>query len=387
MSVSMAILYKDCTKQYRMKLLAGSKGLNNLVKWVHIIEDEEVSNFLHGGELVFTAGIKSNKENWLLHFVEKLHMSSASAVVVNIGPYIGAIPKEVMLYCDAVNLPLFTIPWETRMVDMTREFCEKIFRSETIEENMSSTIQNILFQIGDMETQILQMERNGFQRDSTFCFLCITIKEMEPLLRIYTMEILERNAEKVARAIKDLHIHFIYKEKLILVLVEYTWREVELFVETYMLNLKTSEIDKDIFIGISSNVKGIDRQQGNFQNALEVSKMAEHKEQFLIYYDKIDFYKILMQVKDRTILIEYYNELVGKVVKYDEENGTNLVHFLRCYIENDGSPGRVAANEFIHRNTVNNMLKKVEKITGYNMLLLDSKVKCTIGMWIYDIVI
>jgi hypothetical protein len=57
MAIMVRKLYKNATFLYAMNLVAGKGGMNNLVQWVHIIEDESVSAFLHGGELVFTAGI------------------------------------------------------------------------------------------------------------------------------------------------------------------------------------------------------------------------------------------------------------------------------------------------------------------------------------------
>lgn len=159
MALPMEKLYKNCIARYRMRLIAGNEGMNNLVKWVHIVEDEEVPAFLHGGELVFTAGIRSKiAKDWLRTFAENLYQAGASVFVVNIGPYIQEVPEDVIAYCNEVSMPLFTIPWETHMVDMTREFCQRIIHSETIEDSISTTIKNILFQIGDLETQILQME-------------------------------------------------------------------------------------------------------------------------------------------------------------------------------------------------------------------------------------
>ena len=57
MAVTVRKMYQNGSFLYHMELIAGRGGLMNLVNWVHIIEDEDVSKFLHGNELVFTAGI------------------------------------------------------------------------------------------------------------------------------------------------------------------------------------------------------------------------------------------------------------------------------------------------------------------------------------------
>ena len=41
---------------------------------------------------------------------------------------------------------------------------------------------------------------------------------------------------------------------------------------------------------------------------------------------------------------------------------------------------------YLHRNTVNNQLKKVEKITGLNPLELEDKLKLYLGFYIQNII-
>lgn len=38
-------------------LLAGKNGIHNPVTWVHMVETMEASDFLQGGEIVFTTGL------------------------------------------------------------------------------------------------------------------------------------------------------------------------------------------------------------------------------------------------------------------------------------------------------------------------------------------
>ena len=95
---------------------------------------------MHGNELVFTAGILNKGGDWLLNFTKRLYKAGTSAFVVNIGPHTKEIPAEVIEYCNKVNMPLFTIPWETRMVDMTRDFCRRIMNNEQVETRITTTM-------------------------------------------------------------------------------------------------------------------------------------------------------------------------------------------------------------------------------------------------------
>ncbi len=385
MAIMVKKLFKNATFLYQMKLIAGRNGLNNLVQWVHIIEDDNVSAFLHGKELVFTAGILNQDKNWLLSFAHKLYEAGASAFVVNIGPYTKEIPVEVIEFCDEINLPLFTIPWQTRMVDMTRDFCHRIMNSDHVENSIATTIKNIIFKVGDLETQVLQMERYGYQRDGHFCFISIYAQDKDGVHSQEYTDSLQIYAEKTARSIRELFISFSYKECLILVLVDYSDKEIESFVKDFLRLIKKEKGRYLIHIGISSNQQGLYKQDRNFEKAFSAMEMAKRRKEIYLYYDKLNIYKLLYSIHDKAVLRSFYRDTIGKLESFDSKNNTELLKLLRTYFENNGSLQLVSEKLFIHRNTVTNQLKRIESITGYNPLDLEDRVKLYIGFYVKDI--
>lgn len=384
MSIMVKKLYKNGAFLYKMNLIAGKGGLTNLVQWVHIIEDDSATSFLHGGELVFTAGILNHSSDWLLNFARKLHETGTSAFVINVGPHIKEIPKEVAQYCNQVNMPLFTIPWETRMVDMTRDFCHRIMNNEHVENDTATTIKNIIFNVGDIDTQVLQMEQYGYQRDSNFCFISIATNENGSGSEDYK-DALGKIAEIVAKRMHELFISFSYKEYIILALVNYTDEEIKLFVEEFLRLARQQSKEYSLHMGVSSNQAGIYKQKKNFEKALSAMKMAIKQNEQYVYYDKLGIFKLLYAVNDKAVLREYYRSVIGKLETYDKENKMQLTLMLRTYLDNNGSLQLTAEKLFVHRNTVTNQLKKIEEITGYNPLDLDDKVKFCIAFYIKEI--
>lgn len=385
MAIMVKKLYKNAPFLYKMNLIAGSSGMTNLVQWVHIIEDSSVISFLHGNELVFTAGILNKDQDWLITFARKLHEVKASAFVVNIGPYTSEIPEKVISFCNEVGLPLFTIPWETKMVDMTSDFCHRIMHNENVESNLATTIKNIIFKVGDIDTQILQMERYGYQRDNNFCFISITSYNKDQNNIEENNNFLRMIAEKVAKSISELFISFSYKDCLILVLVNYSDEKIEAFILEFIKLVKKEKNDLNIHMGISSNKMGIYNQNNNFEKALSAMQIAKKRNELYSYYDKLGIYKVLYAVNDRDILRSYYNDIIGKLEAYDRENKTQLTMLLRTYLENNGSLQLVSEKLFIHRNTVTNQLKKIEAIIGCDPVDLENKVALYIAFYIKDI--
>lgn len=381
MAVTVENLFSNVKNLYKLKLLAGEKGLDNLVEWVHIIEDDNVSKFLHGNEVVFTTGVLNSGEGWLLNYAKKVKEAEVSAFVINLGPYTKEVPKEVIAYCNEVNMPLYTIPWETRMVDLTRDICYRIMKQENEEKSISETIKNIIFKIGDLETEAMQMERYGFERNSSFCFVVIHIDDSDNLKINEVMEY----SEKISRGINDLFLAFLYNKNLVLVLINYEDDEVNKFVKDFSnkKNLKISNLN--IYLGISENIGGYEIQSENFERAFKAMKMAVRKNESVIFYDNLGIYKLLLNIKDKNVLDRFYEKTLGKLEIYDHENGTDYEKFLKVYLDNNGSQQAVSQKLFIHRNTVTNQLKKIEKIIGIDEMDLKEKLKFLLAFYIKDI--
>ncbi len=175
----MAVLLRQLCERagymYGLRMVAGENGSGNVVQWIHTLEDVETGTFIHGGELVFTTGIASQGDDWLIRFVQNLFRQEASGLVVNIGPYIAGIPGEVIEYCNQMDFPLMEVPWKTRLVDITRDFSNQLFQDEKEAENLADTLKNIIFDAKNMRDYIPALARNNFNAAGMFCIMGVDI--------------------------------------------------------------------------------------------------------------------------------------------------------------------------------------------------------------------
>ena len=331
MAVTVKDLYKKSIARYHMKLIAGESGLNNMVTWIHIIEDSEVGAFLHGRELVLTAGIMSrNDEHWLIDFLGRLKESDISALVVNIGPHISGVSQEAIEFCDENRIPLFTIPWKVRMVDMTRDFSTRIFKSEDAEVNVATLLKNVIFRIGDIESQIGQLERLGYRRNVAMTFLALDLKKNDETCSEEIRQKVQNVIITATREINNRLIQFMYDDIKVLCVTDYQEKDI-----SYVIGKITQicqQLECDIYIGVSQNVSGLEEQSHNFSKMFHALEIARKKKRMVVYYDHLEEYKILLEVKNRSVLEEFYNCILGALVEFDVENDSQLVSFLEEYL-------------------------------------------------------
>lgn len=375
MAVTVGQLIDRCNKTYGIEIIAGANGRKNIVEWVHIMETSNVSSFLRGQEIVFTTGLM-NKGNWLLEFVMQLHKAGASALVINIGPYIPNVDKCVIDYCNRVDFPLFTLPWKTRMVDVTRDFCAVISQNINDDNYTSIAFKNLIFHKGDTPHQILAMEGAGFDMEADGYIICIGKDNEKMSDREFIV------AEQCARIIEDNYCSFEYNGCIIALLYKYSKGSAENLCASIHTKFREREIG--VKIGVSNQLKKLDKMCKGFEYAVAAYELAVKKKRSYMFYEDMDIYKIFIELSDKNVLKEYYKSVLGELEKYDEEHGSGYIDFLKTYIENNASPQLVSEKQFIHRNTVVNYLKKIDAITGLNMYELEDKYKCMTALAIKE---
>lgn len=370
MAITLSHLCKYATENYGMRLICGEENMNNLVNWVHMLEDPETSRFLHGQELIFSTGIGHDNTDWFLEFTKGLVEYQASGLVLNIGPYIKKVPDELINYCKEVKFPLFTIPWKTRIVDITNDFCRKIIKAEENEITVAGAFRDAIFFPDKVSQYQPVLERKEFDILEDYSIVALTIDgakekfpEFDKKLRLQLTKILLEYSDRFNIFRQDKYF--------IIVLQNFPMDIVEGAVgrltEIQRLKDKTYRIK----VGIGSIGKGVSSLARSYKRATAVLQLAEKQDKTYMAYDDIGFYQLLMEVEDTNVLKKFYRDVLGSLVDYDEKHQTDYMVTLNSYLNNNCSVQEVARETYVHRNTVNYKIKKVKEILKCDLTYQD----------------
>ena len=75
----------------------------------------------------------------------------------------------------------------------------------------------------------------------------------------------------------------------------------------------------------------------------------------------------LLGLQDTLSLEVFYDSVLGRLHEYDEQNSSDLVKSLACFLEANGHWGDAAEKLFVHRHTLRYRMKRVEEITGRDL--------------------
>ncbi|MDF2942441.1 MAG: transcriptional regulator, PucR family [Herbinix sp.] len=372
MAITLGHLCRYAKETYGMKQICGENNMNNLVNWVHMLEDPETAGFLHGQELIFTTGIGHKNTEWLIDFVKGLVERHAIGLVVNIGPYIPSVPEELINCCKEMHFPLFTIPWATRIVDITHDFCRQIINGEENEITVAGAFRNAIFFTEKTSEYRSVLERKEFDLYAEFCIAAISLHVPSTKKIIEYEKIVRMHLQKILFGYSDRFSIFRQDKFLIIVLQSFPLDVVENSLDRLKEVCNYGDERYWLRAGISDNEVGITSLTRSYKRAISVLQIAEKQNKNKCSYRTLGLYQLLIEVEETQVLERFYSETLGRLEDYDEKNKTDYLVTLKCYLYSNASVQEVAKETFVHRNTINYKMKKIKEILQCDINYEDS---------------
>ena len=384
MAVFLSDLYES-VKNQDITLVAGESGMGNVVRWLHMVESNEISSFLDGQEIAFTTGVGLNGEEDLLELVKSNNEHKASGMVINIGPFIKEVPQAVIDYCNQEGFPLFAVPWQVHMAEIMRTICYMITESDKYNLELSSAVKNAIFFSAQEELYVPQLERNNFLRNWSYCVTVIDILEDG-----------ERVSEdRMQRYLKTMENYMIFSRKKTFVF-ELGGNIMVLFAGYNETTVKKAVTDmlkrcnfqkEQCYIGIGRCTQNAQSINKSYRQACQVLKLQKnmHNDQDVVAYQELGVYKLLMDIENQDVINEYYAETIQRLVEYDKLNQTNYCDVLQCYLEHSGSVKETAEAMFVHRNTINYKINKIEEMLNCDLSELNTRLLYSIAFMLKKI--
>lgn len=366
-------------------LLSGKDGLNRVVRWVQAVESEEICTFLNGEEVIVITGVGINEKNTLEGIVSKAIKYGASGIIINAGHYIKEISEEIIHICEENSIPLFNVPWSTRMAEVMRKFYMISSVENRKEKELALAVMNAINFPLEESLYLSALESYGVQEGDKYTVLVIsTLLDKDEINK----KMLGRQVENyiyskawpLIKVDMDNEIILLFKS-------EYTEEMVLDCAEELIENCTELNIGEMIKIGIGETVKGVRRIHKSYCQAKKIIEIKNINSTLDIKYNysSIGIYKVFLNIENKEVLVEFVEETIGKLLNYDKVNECNLEEVMRMYLKCNGSVKDVADNLYIHRNTVNYKIAKINKILEANLSNYEECLKIYSALKIYDI--
>ncbi len=362
MSILLNKLYKSVISQYPIKLVAGEKGLSNEVNWIHMVENKEISTFLDGKELVFTTGIGASTPESLFSLIKDNVKNGASGMVVNIGPYIKEITNEMIDYCNEMDFPLFVVPWQVKMARIIKVFCSYILEAEKNNVELASAFRNAIYSPEQEKLYVPVIEEHGIRNNGKYYMAIVGIEGI-PVSEMKLKDI----KQKTDFMIDQLYGKAIvseFEDSLVILFSDLKREEIVEFFNRLVKVLKEKYSEIFFQIAIGDEVVRLNNLSKSYSQAYRLQRVnkGEVIGNTIKSYGDIGALKILLELDYDDVVKDFIVETIEALDEYDKLKGTDYVKVLGLYLQHNGKVNVVAEELFVHRNTINYKVKRIESI-------------------------
>lgn len=372
MAIVLEQIYEVALHRYNMKLVAGGRGLRHLVDWVHTVEEMDYVSFLKGRELIVTTGIGEKDEEMLTRFVKSLYEAGASGLVINIGKYITRVPRSVITYSEEVGFPVFTLPWEVHLVDFNRDLCNLIYKTMQEQDGLETALQKAIFSHKEEQQYMPVLHENHIHKDTELfmvqCYFPANRRTgSEAGDKFDSTQFFYRFIRQCQQIFaQNKVISVIFQRDLYITLIAQisagTGRD-KIITQIEELSKVFSQ-QKKLYLAISDKDTMVSNLWEKYRDLSYLCRWGREKDKQICREEELGISKLWLSIDNVKKLEKYRDKMLGELEHLDKETGSEYLRILKCYLETNGNIGEVAAECYLHRNTVSYHLKKIAEITG-----------------------
>ncbi len=348
-------------------LTAGKNSLDVPVFRVNIVGDRAAAMRAKRFDAVFyhsTVGQVCS----ILDIAEILSACRASLLVVCRDDHSQHEIMQLRRLGDSLGLPVAEIMSVGHLPFVMSRFYEMIFRYDQSMLMVQNSVKDVISMPEHYQSCSGRLSDNGFFENSEYCAAVLLFvdrgrNEDDPVILQNFAKLIEVGISRQFPAVSVMCMG----NSIVIVLAD-----VRSGSETEMLKRGVASLPDDvgrkykIYIGLSERSRGIRSLSALISHAARLSlvQMYSGRTQTVSEYPGQRIALFAVSLNDRSSIDAYVRDTLGAIARFDNINHSEYLSFLRVYFRNNCSLQKTASELFIHRNSVNYALRKIESITG-----------------------
>ncbi len=375
MAIELETLYKRVT-EYDFHLLAGGRGMGSSAEWIQTVENISGVEFIEENSIVFTSGLGLSSIEDLEELIRLQSKSRACGTVLVKGNYIQEISPDLLQYCNEHAYPLLVVNQERELAQIMRVMTHEILRSERASIELSAALKDAISFPSRTELYVPIFRNYGFLEDNTYCMVIIEPGNKETHLDKGTMVKLIKSIEKIQMSYGDKSFIINSEGTFLLVFSNYTTERV-VYITEKILALLNKMYALGFYVAVGLHGKNITSISESYKYAEKMKRFLRNQniKNKVYQFDKLGMYKILMSIENKEVMKGYIDDMLQPIIAYDAKHNSNLYDVLKLYLENDGSVKTISEILFLHRNSINYKIKKIEELLECDLSSLKTRTK------------
>ena len=370
----MSITCKDLLnlKQFqKVKLHAGEKGLERVITYPYVGQTASGSEWVHGGELLFITGV-AHDINSLPQLLQECIAKKLSGLVVLTGSeYIEKLPQELLDMANDADFPLFSMPWDLRLIDVTKEITRLIDYDQIESKKIHRLLNYLIFTADTEDKPTFDHEALVNLKISNYNLVAIFVSSKSLSQISDTQETDLQHYLKELCDARNIPCHsMIYGNKVVLLISARTQKELEIYIsylEKVHESLSILCNDNKLLLAMGDIHKGPAQiRTSSKEAAATITILQKTGIKQICRYKNLGLYRLFLQMKPSEMQYYYHSQL-DNLIDYDKKYNTECVETLKVFLDCFNNISKASRMLVIHRNTLLYRITKIEEVLGRSL--------------------
>lgn len=360
-----------------VELLTGEIGLERMVSWTYMVQTKPFDEHMNPGNfaLIVIDDVRFKLDSVCDVMVE-LNDLGISGLAVSIENDREEISQDIIDRAKELKLPLFYVRWEgASFVDIAQSVGKLLLETEIKNKRTGDYLYNLLFGY-EVNQKYVEKISAQFGLDFTKPYRVgiividrkygINLEQDEHTYEYYTDCL---NREVIHMSKKPMYMRFL--NKFVLLFEGTETKDTEHELEAILTELDNRPQFRDV-IKSCCILGSTYTDPSDFGKSYQEAKSLIPKKEILpnpknkkvLSARTMGIYKFMFNSGNQQEIMDYCNDKLRKIEEYDHANGTYLQDTLIEYYMNGFNVGKTANALYIHRNSLQYRLKKIEEIIG-----------------------
>lgn len=371
-----------------IQLVAGENGLEKPITWPYVKQTDSLQGWINGGEVLFV--VEKNKEKDEAFFValmnecDKLNVS-AIIFFCQGEDYVEHVPSCVLELSTQYAIPVFEMPSDIRMIDVTREISNTIFLWNYQNKQAENFLMELIHEdylTGNQRTSDGIYYGFDLDKSSFIAVFCdkkmlnddgrndlFTVQNRFSLISMGIAMECEKYGEKYISTFScgTLICYFSAEDN--------EKRKLLMKKINHILEGQHQNDISQILVGYSKLYPGISHMPQAYEEARQALRYAMKNMDGGVSctYEEMGILRFLLAQKRKEELLAYCEEVLHELHEIDKKENSEYVRTLWLYLKMNNNLVKTAQIMYIHRNTLVNRINKIQALIGKD--INDVKVK------------
>lgn len=363
-----------------VELIAGENGLDRIVSWTYLVQTRPFADHMNQGNfaLLVIDYVRYDFDE-ARRAMEELIELGISGLALSVVEDKEEVPRDFLTRANEVALPLFYVRWEgASFVDIDQSIGTLILDTNVQNKRTGDYLYNLLFGY-EINKKYIDKISGQFGLDFTKPYRAgiivvdrkygVNLEQDEHVYEYYA-----NCLNKEVANMKGNPMFMRFLNKFVLLFEAKANKEIEQEIEKVLRELDgrsqfKGNIRSTCILGSSYT------NPSDFNKSYQEAKSLVPKKDILpnpngrkvLSASSMGIYKYLFNSGNQHEILDYCDEKLRAITDYDHANGTFLAETIVAYYMNGFSVGKTAEALFIHRNSLQYRLNKIEELLGFEL--------------------